>query len=144
MSDEIVDIVSLRSPLPKIKLPNGRVLPVMEATALTERLRRDVVADPGNEQKVRAVLKNLVPDATDEDWETCTTEDVRNIYDVALRKTTAALALVEDRRKNDDGETGGSPGKRKKPRTTPPSSPTTTSITSAPKSGKSRAAGGAT
>ena len=53
-------------------------------------------------RKVRAVLANLIPDATDEDWESCTTEDVERIYEVALRKTTRALAIVESRRKNGD------------------------------------------
>lgn len=138
--EQIIDLVALRSPLPKIKFPNGRVLQVIEATALTERLRRDVVADPANEEKVRAVLRNLVPDATDDDWETCTVEDVHNIYDAALRKTTATLALVEDRRKNDSA---GSVATTKKAATRR-SSQTMTSSTSAPKSGGSGAGAGGT
>lgn len=133
MSEEIIDLVALRTPLPKVKFPTGRVLQVMEATALTERLRRELAADPGNEAKVRAVLATVVPDATDEDWEACTGEDVVRIYEVALRKVTQAMAIVEARRKNDDGGPGDPPTTtRRKKRRSPRSSPTIPSATSAP------------
>lgn len=126
---EVIKLVSLRTPLPKVEFPNGRVLQVIEATALTERLIREMNVER-TEARVRAVLSNLVPDATDEDWESTSTEDARNILDIALRKTTAAIEIVEGRRKNDDGETGGSPAKKKKPRT-PRSPQTMTSRTDA-------------
>lgn len=125
---EVIKLVSLRTPLPKVEFPNGRVLQVIEATALTERLIREMNADR-TEARVRAVLSNLVPDATDEDWESTSTEDAANILNIALRKTTAAMEIVEARRKNDGGGTGAPP-KQKKPRT-PRSTPTTTSPTDA-------------
>ena len=130
MDGEVIDLVALRSPLPKVKFASGRVLQVMEATALTERLRREVAADPANEQKVRAVLANIIPDATDEDWESCTSEDVERIYEVALRKTTRALGIVEARRKN--GDAGNAETVTRRRSRSRRSSPTTTSDTSAP------------
>lgn len=132
MHEEIIDLVALRTPLPKIKFPTGRVLQIMEATALTERLYREHVADPADETKLRAVLTAMVPDATDEDWESCTDEDVQRIAEISAQKRLAAMRIVEARRKNDEAGSGApTPMKTRRSR---PSSRTTTSATSAPAS----------
>lgn len=128
MTDVIIKLVTLRRPLPKVEFPNGRVLQVHDATALTERLIREMEADRGNAEKTKAVLRNLVPDATDDDWEAVTGEDAGHILDLALSKTKTALGIVDAQRKNVvAGSVGG-----KKPRASRRSSPTTTSRTSVP------------
>jgi len=126
---EVIKLVSLRTPLPKVEFPNGRVLQVHDATALTERLIREMNADLGNTEKTMAVLRNLVPEATDADWELLTAEDSAHILDIAMRKIAVALEIVEARRKN--GDAGGAAGPTKRSRR---SSRTTTSRTSAPAS----------
>ena len=129
MADEIIDLVALRVPLPKVRFPNQTVHQLYEVDGQTERLRREVAADPSNEAKVRAVLRVLIPTASDEDWDSVTAEDVGHIYQAAMRKQTDVMALVESRRKNADG------GKDAEPAVPiPPSSPTTTSRTSRRKS----------
>lgn len=141
MSEEIINLLSLRKPLPKVEFPNGTRHQLYEVDANTERLRREVTADPGNEEKVRAVLRALIPSADDTDWESLTVEDVGNIYSAALRKQVDVMALVESRRKNDDGGRASDPPPApvtKKPRT-PRSSRTTTSRTAARGSGDSTA-----
>jgi len=132
---EVIKLVALRTPLPKVEFPNGRVLQVHDASALTERLIREMNADLGNTEKTMAVLRNLVPDATDADWEVLTAEDASHILDIAMRKIATALEIVGQRRKNVVAGSAAPATKRSRR-----SSRTTTSATSAPASPASTAA----
>lgn len=123
-----VDAVALRTPLAPWKFPNGAVCSVRESDGFIEQMIEDS-ARTQNADQFKGVWRLLVPDASDAEWLSMTTEDYGNLLKHVRQKVVAVLKFVEDSRKNADG---GTPGQTTEP--IPPSNPTDASSPPSPES----------
>lgn len=91
-----IDLVALRKPAPRVRLPNEKLVQLRylngEGFALLWRWK----ANPGDGELFEALVKNCIPDATQEDIDSLP-------YDEAVLIIAAArklIDLVETQRKN--------------------------------------------
>lgn len=149
--DDTLNLVALAKPLKPVTLPNGTVCPVRVMDAAGFELYQRA-KETGADADGAAVLRYILPTATDDDLGSLGEEDAIIVVSHAMRKTNAVLAALQ---KKDDappaaalrpdvGASGVSEAARvdraRPDRATPRSSRRTTRATSAPASGASGAA----
>jgi hypothetical protein len=140
--DDVVDLVGLAKPLPKVRFPNGTEHQAVPFDAIAYRLRSNAekLTDP-QERSSRGLelLRRSYPSATDADFTDADfaslgIEDVETILKICTRQIDLAYAVGN-----------GSGAVRTTPASDfPDSSPPTMSSTSASESGESPAAASST
>jgi len=120
-------LVAMRRAIEPLDFPNGRSLRVVEPSGATLQMIAEAkrANDPA---MMSAALELIVPESTEADWNSCTSEDIENVLLYACQRLEAVKEYVEAQRKNGvAGTLGPESGTR-------PSSPTMTSDTPAPAS----------
>lgn len=106
--------LALRKPLAPWEFATGHVCEVRDIDGAMEELRVEATNEK-SEEKFNELYRTIVPDATEADWKSMTTEDYANLWSHAAQKLIATLKLVEDSRKNDDAGKAAPKTRRSRP-----------------------------
>lgn len=94
--DDVIDLVKLAKPLPRVRFPNGSAHQAVAFDAIAFKLRDEAehVTDPQERsQRGLELLRRCYPSATDKDFASLGTDDVEVILKVCTRQIDLAIAV---------------------------------------------------